>query len=81
MAESFSATLECELIDRRSWQTKHQARLAIFTWIESWYNSLRRRSGLGMRSHNSFEKSLSQQPPNTHIIKSNHLSPEVQTVR
>ena len=35
MAESFFATLECELIDRRSWQTKQAARLAIFTWIET----------------------------------------------
>lgn len=29
------ATLECELIDRRSWQTKTEARLALFTYIES----------------------------------------------
>ncbi len=28
MAESFFAALECELIDRRSWQTKTEARLA-----------------------------------------------------
>jgi putative transposase len=34
MAESFFATLECELIDRRSWKTKAEARLAIFTWID-----------------------------------------------
>ena len=32
MAESFFASLECELINRRSWQTKLQARLAVFTW-------------------------------------------------
>ena len=38
MAESFFATLECELIDRRVWKTQTEARLAIFTWIESWYN-------------------------------------------
>ena len=35
MAESFFASLECELIDRRSWKNKTEARLAIFTWIES----------------------------------------------
>ena len=34
MAESFFASLECELIDRRSWQTKTEARLALFTYIE-----------------------------------------------
>ena len=32
MAESLFATLECELIDRRSWKTLTEARLAIFTW-------------------------------------------------
>ena len=32
MAESFFASLECELINRRSWQTKSHARLAVFTW-------------------------------------------------
>ena len=35
-------TLECELIDRRSWQTKTEARLALFTYIEGWYNPRRR---------------------------------------
>ena len=34
MAESFFATLECELLDRRSWRTKAEARTALFTWIE-----------------------------------------------
>jgi putative transposase len=38
MAESFFASLECELIDRRSFQTKAEARLALFTYIEGWYN-------------------------------------------
>ena len=38
MAESFFATLECELIDRRVCKMHTQAKLAIFTWIESWYN-------------------------------------------
>ena len=38
MAESFFATLDCELIDRRVWETQTQARLAVFTWIEVWYN-------------------------------------------
>lgn len=35
MAESFFASLECELIDRRSFQTKTEARLACFTWIRT----------------------------------------------
>ena len=39
MAESFFATLECELIARRTWRAKTEARLAVFTWIKSWYNA------------------------------------------
>ncbi len=56
MAESFFASLECELIDRRTWKSKTEARLAVFTWIESWYNPNRRHSGLGYLSPNNFEK-------------------------
>jgi putative transposase len=56
MAESFFATLECELIDRRVWRAHTQARLAIFTWIESWYNPKRRHSGLGQISPMEFER-------------------------
>ena len=56
MAESFFATLECELIDRRVWKTHTEARLAIFTWIESWYNPHRRHSSLGQISPINFER-------------------------
>jgi putative transposase len=56
MAESFFATLECELIDRRVWKTHTEARHAIFTWIESWYNPHRRHSGLGQMSPMNFER-------------------------
>ena len=57
MAESFFATLECELIERRSFHTKAEARLALFTYIEGWYNSRRRHSGLGRVSPINFERS------------------------
>ena len=56
MAESFFASLECELIERRSWQTKTEARLALFSWIEGWYNPRRRHSGLGQVSPANFER-------------------------
>jgi putative transposase len=55
MAESFFATLECELIDRSSWPTKAEARLALFTWIEAWYNPRRRHSALDYDSPIDFE--------------------------
>ena len=57
MAESFFASLECELIDRRSFQTKTEARLALFSWIEGWYSPRRRHSALGQRSPVHFERS------------------------
>ena len=38
MAESFFATLECELIDRRTFETHAEARMAVFEFIEAWYD-------------------------------------------
>jgi putative transposase len=60
MAESFFASLECELLDRRSFQTKAAARIALFTYIEGWYNLRRRHSGLGRVSPINFERSHSK---------------------
>ena len=57
MAESFFASLECELIDRRSFRTKAEARTALFTYIEGWYNPRRRHSALGRVSPVNFERS------------------------
>lgn len=65
MAESFFATLECELIARRSWKTKTEARLTVFTWIESWYNPHRRHSALNYLSPNNFERKHQENPINT----------------
>ena len=56
MAESFFATLECELIKRRSLKTQAEARTAIFEFIEGWYNTKRRHSALGYLSPNEFER-------------------------
>ena len=55
MAESFFATLECELLDRRSFKTKTEARMALFSYIEGWYNPRRRHSALGYLSPTNFE--------------------------
>ncbi len=56
MAESFFATLECELFDRRSWRSKAEARTALFTWIEGWYNRRRLHSSLGYLWPITFEE-------------------------
>ena len=58
MAQSFFASLECELIDRRSWKSFAEARMAIFTWIEGWYNPRRRHRGIGQKSPINFENEL-----------------------
>ena len=55
MCESFFATLECELIDRSVFRTHAQARMAIFEFIEAWYNPHRRHSGVGQISPAQYE--------------------------
>ena len=50
MCKSFFATLECELLDRRRFATKAEARMAVFRFIEGWYNPRRRHSSLGYES-------------------------------
>jgi putative transposase len=56
MCESFFATLECELLDRRPLHTQSEARLAVFDFLEGWYNLHRRHSALGYLSPAAFEK-------------------------
>ena len=53
--KSFFATLECELIRRRSFSTQQEARLEFFQFIEGWYNPHRRHSSLGYASPVAFE--------------------------
>jgi len=60
MCESFFATLECELLDRRKFQTKAEARMAIFQFIEGWYNPGRRHSALGYMSPINYERSVQE---------------------
>jgi transposase InsO family protein len=53
--ESFFATLKTELIHQRSWLTRHDARAAIFEYIEGFYNCRRRHSSLAYQSPLDFE--------------------------
>jgi transposase InsO family protein len=53
--ESFHASLKKDLIHRRSWPTKAEARTAVFDYIEAFYNRRRRHSTLGMLSPLEFE--------------------------
>lgn len=54
-AESFFSTLQHELISRRRWHTRAQARRDIAAWIDTWYNPLRLHSANDMTSPNDHE--------------------------
>jgi putative transposase len=56
MCESFFATLECELLNRESFRTVREARMAIFDFIEGWYNTRRRHSAIGYHSPAEYER-------------------------
>ena len=56
MCESFFATLECELLDRERFRTQADARLALFDFIEGWYNPRRRHSALDYLSPMMYER-------------------------
>jgi putative transposase len=58
VAESFFATLEFELLMKSDWQKREDARLAIFRYIETWYNPKRRHSTLGYVSPMRYEERL-----------------------
>ena len=51
------ATLECELIERETFDTKSDTRLSIFEFIEGWYNPDRLHSGLATSPHSATKKS------------------------
>jgi putative transposase len=55
VAESFFATLKAELVDTRVWSTRAAAQLAIFEWLEVWYNRQRRHSALSYRAPVAYE--------------------------
>jgi putative transposase len=56
LAESFFASLECELIDRSTFESRADARVAVFDYIESFYNPYRRHSAIGQMSPVNFER-------------------------
>jgi len=56
--ESFWSTLKTELVHRERFPTRHQARAAIFDYIESFYNRKRLHSSLGYVSPERFEAGL-----------------------
>jgi len=55
VAESFFGTLQLELLDERRWENRQQLALAVFEWIEVWYNPKRRHSYCKMLSPVDYE--------------------------
>lgn len=58
MCESFFATLECELLERRRFASQAEARMTCFGFIEGWYNPARLHSALGYRSPLAYEAAM-----------------------
>ncbi len=56
LAEAFFASLETELLMRHTFATRKAARLALFDYIEAFYNPHRRHSALGYLSPAEFER-------------------------
>jgi putative transposase len=61
MCESF-ATLEGELLERRRFPSQAEARIALFSFIEGWYNPARLHSALGYLSPVTYEARMQTVP-------------------
>ena len=68
MCESFFATLKSELIDRHRFRVPDEAKAAIFTFIESWYNRQRLHSSIGYLSPNEFERRNRRRSRNSETV-------------
>jgi putative transposase len=60
MCESFFATLECELLERRRFASQAEAKMACFSFIEGWYNPVRLHSALAYRSPMTYEAAMEE---------------------
>ena len=56
MAESFFATVECELLQRVPFASREEAEQQLFVFLEAFYNRKRRHSALGYLSPTEFEQ-------------------------
>lgn len=56
ITETFFKTLKAELIWRQTWQTRRQAEVAVFNYINGFYNPRRKHSALGYKSPLAFER-------------------------
>jgi len=66
VVESFFGTLQLELLDEHQWSTRQQLALAVFEWIEAWYNPRRRHSYCKMLSPVDYEAACRPRPKQPH---------------
>ena len=80
LCESFFATLECELLERSSFRTPGEARLAVFDFMEGWYNPHRRHSSLEYESPVSYKRRYNQaSAESSHSVVETAVSMEIAT--
>lgn len=60
--ESFFSLLQKNVLNRQTWATREQLRIAIVTWIERTYNRRRRQRALGRLTPIEFELALTSRP-------------------
>ena len=60
VSQSFFSLLQKNVLDRRSWATREQLRIAIVTWIERTYHRRRRQARLGRLTPVEFETIMNQ---------------------
>lgn len=65
MCESFFATLECELLARGRFTSQTEAKMAVFSFIEGWYNPARRHSAIGYLSPIAYEAQMTKDTATT----------------
>lgn len=58
--ESFFSLLQKNVLNRRSWTTREQLRIAIVTWIERTYHRRRRQAALGRLTPVEFETTMTK---------------------
>ena len=77
VAESFFNTLKTELINQQTYQTREQAKNAIFEYIEVFYNNTRRHSTIDYQSPNDYEKLFYEKQKD--FVASQHIGAMPQT--
>jgi putative transposase len=55
LAENLFSTLKVELVYRTSFRTREEAELALFRYVDGWYNPHRIQKALGWRSPDEYE--------------------------